>query len=868
MKPSLKHISEILLCMRDMLIVAVLILFTNMSFAQKENNNIDSLKLLINTSKKDTSMIKILLETADAYKYISPDSSFKYYNIAINISKEIKNNIFEATVLKKIGGLNFNLGNYDTAYVILSNAKNIFEEANDKKGIADCYNNIGGILLQQGYLDKAITQFEKSLKIREDIGDKKGVAASYNNIGLIYYNQGNFQKAIDNFLFSIKIKEKLGDTSGVSNGYFNIAMVYHSIGDYETALEYNYRFLDIAKKQNNKDAMADCYNNIGAIYYDQGKHDKAIEYFQKFLKFKEKLGSKKEMAGGYTNLGNIHYNMNNIEKALAYYKQALKISEEMGDIIGIANSNYSIGNIYLETLVLDSAMIIYKESLKFFKKSNSKVGISACYLSIGNVLRHQKKYTKATEYYTKAIKIKQEIKDKHGEAKALLNLSVMNIETEQYKSAIKNAKKALTIGNEINLLPICKEAYLHLSNAYRGLGQYKNALDNIYNYIEVKDSLFNETKMKEIESLEAKYQNQKKEQQILNQKNELAIQKAENLAKENQLKQEKTIRYSIIIGLILVVILVLIVYRSFRQKKKANAILEAQKIEIEEKNEELNQLIEEVTAQRDQIEIQKHKVEEINFEVSQSIDYAKRIQNSILPDGQIIKKHFSDHFILFMPRDVVSGDFYWLAEVEENTIIAVADCTGHGVPGAFMSMLGISFLREIVIKEYITHPGVILRKLRKEVINALKQESETKNNTSEMKVQDGMDMVIVSINNKTKMMQFAGANNPLYMIRDGEFTEIKGDKMPISIYYKMDKFKTHDIQLAEGDQLYMFSDGYADQFGGEKGKKFKYKPFKKLLTDNAGKKMSEQKQILVDTFEKWKGDIDQIDDIVILGIKI
>ncbi|MFH2094506.1 MAG: SpoIIE family protein phosphatase, partial [Bacteroidota bacterium] len=296
-----------------------------------------------------------------------------------------------------------------------------------------------------------------------------------------------------------------------------------------------------------------------------------------------------------------------------------------------------------------------------------------------------------------------------------------------------------------------------------------------------------------------------------------------------------------------------------------------QKKEIEEKNEELSQLLEEVTSQRDEIEAQrdivssqKDHIETIHLELSQSIDYAKRIQSSILSDVSILSSNFSDYFVLFRPRDKVSGDFYWWREVEGHLLITVADCTGHGVPGGFMSMLGISFLREIIVKEYITHPGVVLRRLRKEIINVMKQ----KGASGEQK--DGMDMALISINIETKHMQFSGANNPLYIIRDGELIEYKGDKMPIAIYEKMDKFNTTELQLMPGDQLYMFSDGYADQFGGPTpgGKKFKYKSFKELLVKYNQAEMTEQKAALEKIFDDWRGEIEQIDDVVVLGIKI
>ena len=363
------------------------------------------------------------------------------------------------------------------------------------------------------------------------------------------------------------------------------------------------------------------------------------------------------------------------------------------------------------------------------------------------------------------------------------------------------------------------------------------------------------------------------------------------------LEQTNKTKKLILWSFLFVAFLIIIIISSYNEKRKNVNLLKKQKDEISEYNKELNQQNEEIRAQRDEIETQrdvvvtqKDEIEEIHHELSESIDYATRLQTAILPETHVLEKHLSEHFILFKPKDKVSGDFFWWSHTEEHTVITAADCTGHGVPGAFMSMLGISFLREIVQKEYITHTGVILRKLRKEIVKVLRQTGESGTH------KDGMDMALISLNHKTNTLQFSGANNPLYIITKNElqvlnnedltaikfidnselkvedselkFYEIKPDKMPIAIYDKMDKFTTHEIQLHEGDQIYMFSDGFADQFGGAKGKKFKYKPFKKLLLENANKPMTKQQEILESAFINWKAHLEQIDDVVVLGIKI
>ncbi len=334
-------------------------------------------------------------------------------------------------------------------------------------------------------------------------------------------------------------------------------------------------------------------------------------------------------------------------------------------------------------------------------------------------------------------------------------------------------------------------------------------------------------------------------------------------------------------------------------------LLNEQNKEINNKNEELKQLVEEVTTQRDEIEVQKNKInaakkeiERKHREISQSINYATRLQKAILPTNNILENFFTDYFVFFKPKDKVSGDFYWWAHINGKSIIAAIDCTGHGVPGAFMSMLGSSLLRDIILKEKITTTDKILTKLREEIILSLKQ----KGNPGEQN--DGMDMAIVSVDHKQNIMRFSGANNPIYLVKQSSsgnnitikdtlnnkdiivnaslslnnynLFEIKGDSMPVAIHIAMKPFNCYEIQLEIPDTFYIFSDGFADQFGGNKGKKFMYKPFKQLLLQIQDKPMTKQKEILCQTFNEWKSHInpltganyEQIDDVLIIGIKI
>jgi ligand-binding sensor domain-containing protein/serine phosphatase RsbU (regulator of sigma subunit) len=312
--------------------------------------------------------------------------------------------------------------------------------------------------------------------------------------------------------------------------------------------------------------------------------------------------------------------------------------------------------------------------------------------------------------------------------------------------------------------------------------------------------------------------------------------------------------FQIFSALFIVSIVLLWFYLRIRRVKKQNEILENQ----------VALRTAEVVAQKEKIEDHLHEIEEQKREITDSIIYAKRIQTAALPVSEFINKIVPEHFVLFKPKDIVSGDFYWVGEKNEKVIIVAADCTGHGVPGAFMSMLGISFLNKIVNEKGIVDPDIILNKLRENVIRALKQEA-----SAEFEPNDGMDMAICTIDYKNLKLQFAGSNNPLYFIKNNEEMEvIKGDKMPVALYDSMDDFKVHELDIKKGDIFYIFSDGYADQFGGPRKRKFMYKPFRKLLKEISNKEMNEQKDILDKKIEKWRGEMQQVDDIIVFGLRI
>ncbi len=272
---------------------------------------------------------------------------------------------------------------------------------------------------------------------------------------------------------------------------------------------------------------------------------------------------------------------------------------------------------------------------------------------------------------------------------------------------------------------------------------------------------------------------------------------------------------------------------------------------------------EEVVKQRDELDRQKLKLEDLYKDVTDSIRYAKRLQYSILPPQDVIQDICPESFVLFKPKDIVSGDFYWFDKVEGKSFCAAVDCTGHGVPGAFMSLVGANGLNAAVGEHHNLNPGAILTELNKFVSDSLNKGSE------ENDIRDGMDLAFIAIDYEKMELEYSGANNPLYLIRDNEFTIIKADKFAIGSFDPGSKeYSNHNVKLQKGDMIYLFSDGYADQFGGEKGKKFLYKNFREQLMSIHNKPMGEQESYLTETIEKWQGPYEQVDDILVIGVRI
>lgn len=690
--------------------------------------------------------------------------------------------------------------------------------------------------------DTALILYNKELTYAKKAKQKKYEALSLNKIGIIYYEQGDFLKALDYYNNSLKISEEIGNKIGVANAYSNIGNINSDQGKISDALDYYNKGLKAYEEIKDTAGITASLNNIGSIYRDQGDIVKALEYFYKSLKIREASGDKKGVATCLHKIAIVYYNQGDLPKALNYYFKSLKTREEIKDKSGVANSLNNIGLIYNQQHDTTKALECYRQSLKIHEELGNKSGVATTLSNIGIVCYNQGDLSRAIEYYYKSLKIYEEIGDKNGSALVHNKIGSIYLEQKNYTSALDHLQKSISISKEIGYPERINEAAKKLFELYKKTGNTKLALENFELYVRMRDSLQSKENTKATIQQQFKYEYEKK-----------AAADSIKVSEEKKVvaakfKQEQTQRYALYGGLALVALFGAFMFNRFKVTQKQKNIIEIKEKQTQEQNVVIVQ--------------QKHLIEERHKEITDSINYAERIQRSFLATKELLDANLHEYFILFKPKDIVSGDFYWAATLNNKQFALVtADSTGHGVPGAIMSLLNITSLEKAI--EQHTHPAEILNSTRKTIIDRLKKDGSVEGG------KDGMDCSLCVFDFATMKLYVAAANNPVWIVRGSKVTEIKPDKMPVGKHDKQDiTFTQHEISLQKGDVIYTLTDGFPDQFGGEKGKKFMIKNLRELLVNNVGLSMEEQKTLLEKTFRDWVGDIEQVDDVTVIGIRI
>ncbi|MDF1672980.1 MAG: SpoIIE family protein phosphatase [Vicingaceae bacterium] len=602
-----------------------------------------------------------------------------------------------------------------------------------------------------------------------------------------------------------------------------LGTAYNFKGDYRASEKYFGIAISEAKKAGNLELEFLATENYLQAFLNLKSPVKGLETILE-LKSKAKKNKNKALLFKAYELENSLYLISgiNFDERRMIADTLLKIAEELNDSFLVQRSYFQLAG----TTYGEESISFYKKSLNYLDEKN-KFALSSLYNNISGRYRLVGDLDQALIYADSAYLVSIEAGRKVGIAAALYRKAEAYFFKNDFEKAVDYGLLALKAFQDAGVLrrqDICAKL---ICDSYKGMGKFEKALKYKEMHLMLKDSLKSRNELEDLKFVEQKFNFQLAQKRD---STDIALKMAKIESMNAVLENEKMKNYLLYGGVSVVLCFAIFLFIGFQRKKRDNLIIAEQKIVVEEKNKE----------------------------ITDSIQYAKRIQSAILPSSKVVKEYLKDSFILYLPKDIVAGDFYWMESKNDKILFAAADCTGHGVPGAMVSVVCNNGLNRSVREHGLTDPGQILDKTREIVLKEFEK--------SEDDVKDGMDIALCCLEKNT--LKYAGAHNPLWVIRDGELIETKANKQPIGQFDNPEPYKTHVIELQKGDNIYIFSDGYADQFGGEKGKKMKTANFKKLLLSIQKEPMEVQRTLINNAFEDWKGSLDQLDDVCVIGVAI
>lgn len=564
-----------------------------------------------------------------------------------------------------------------------------------------------------------------------------------------------------------------------------------------------------------------CFYKIGAFYAQRENPALALDHLLTALKIADSCRNNRAVMLARNKLGLVNKLNMNFKVAINHAHISLTFAHQLKDSFTMADNYTLLGNIYKTEMKIDSALHYHYKALAIREILNDRYYIALTYNNLGLAYKNKKEYDKALDFLRRSLALKIEIKDKTV-GSAYNNIAIVYKHLHKFDSAIYYSQKVIVESHKYKNGRLLREAISALAEVYDD----KKDIPMAYHYFKrlnlIEDSVGKETISAQYQELQSKYESDKKDSELKSKENSL------KLAAEQNSKKNTLILFSSI-ALLMAVVAAIFIFRSYKLSKK-NAR---------------------------QLSFKNKLIEEKNKEITDSINYAKNIQQSLLTSEIVFNENVKDHFVFFQPKDIVSGDFYWAERINNEFMIMCADCTGHGVPGAFMSLLAISYLKDITAHLNIQRPDQVLTELRLRFIEGFKYNSNS----------DGMDASLIKISGTR--LEMAAANNPVWIIRNKEAIVIRPDKFPIGKHYgELKEFSLNIYELKAGDLVIMYTDGYADQFGGPKNKKYKYNRLQEHIVKNCDNTMSQLKASLTEEIKAWKGNNEQIDDILIIGIRI
>lgn len=609
------------------------------------------------------------------------------------------------------------------------------------------------------------------------------------------------------------------------------------------SIEIGLKTIELAEKYKDYKNLVNLHGYIGVAYRIIGNYSKSTDYYYKGLELSKKYQLPEQEGFAYINIANLLIYQEYFNNAIENLNNALVIATRIKNKLMLSYVHLNRGRANLLLKQYDSSLVDLNLALKIRREINLTSGIAVCYKYIGDLYKEKGDYFLAIENYNTSQQLVNTETDKDLYANILSRKAELFLKTGETDEALKYAQNANNIAKEIGSKLTIRDALKVITQVAKGREHFRTATGNLESIIRYNDTLFNQRLSEKLFFLQYQYEKQKKESEIE--------------IKELKLNRARSLSFALVTIIILLIGLIVFVLVSLKQRKKVNNQLVLQNAEI--------------SNQRSNIEIKNKNLEDAYTviedyigKITDNIQYAERIQEALMPSLELAKPFFSDVFCFYKPKDFVSGDFYWILPKDNKVYFAVADCTGHGVPGAFMSIIGLDMLNQAVIQQNITEPD--------EILNFLNVELPLKMNIGELEMvlKDSMDIAVCCFDKENLTLSYSGALIPLIICRNGLIIEEKSSSLLIGLSDKVSskKFELKTIQLERNDWIFLYTDGFVDQFGGDMNKKFLKKQFFNLLSIHSQSNGKNYSKELSNAFVSWKGDSEQIDDVLVLGLLI
>lgn len=790
---------------------------------------VDSMRLEVLSSTNDTDRVRWLNELAAIWR--GPQGRMMAEE-AKRISTEDNDYYGIADSESKIALCLARENKYPAADSILKLAERLATERKFNYLLSRIYVQQGDVQRFQGNNAGSMPFLRNAVKIAAERKYDDVRAIAYTSMGDVYQSMHKYDSSRFCLNRVVEISTRLNDKSRLAAAYGVLAVVCRFESKMDSSFYYVKKVLQISKEIRDKYRATSGYSTLGEMYRMQNDDDNALLYFDSARVLAQEIDNKNQLAYTLGSMGSIYRTQGQLDRALNYYLIALSISRSVNNRSLIATNLSTIGDVYRRKRDMDTALVYFAEALeiaKFVKDVNRQAFI---YVDIAFIYRDSGLYDRALEQLRHADTIAVNTSYENLKAITWNAMSLTYFAMGRFDDAKRYGERSLEAAEASRIPDNIQESAKQLYEVYDTIGDKSRALEMYIKFIDARDSVENQVEIRKFAAVE--YSARESELKADNAE-KIAVVKAQEARSEKELEKNQIILVIVVIGFIIMGVLAFFIFRSLQLNKKAKDIIEQQKVLVEEKNKSIHD----------------------------SITYARRLQDAIIPDEQTIRESFEDFFILYLPKDIVAGDFYWYEKTQTHIFLAAADCTGHGVPGALVSVVCSNALNRAVNEHKLTDPGKILDKTKELVLETFRK--------SHQDVHDGMDISLCAWpleRRGRREFMWAGAQNSLIILSGGEIRTIAADKQPVGKWELNQPFKTHTVQLAEDDEIFLITDGYADQFGGERGKKIKYRKFVDLLRESSSLTTKQQHEKLLQFFNEWKGNEEQVDDVTVIGLRV